>query len=114
MKDERAFRLRLCGFQLRRGRGGCCNVLLGLVAGFVKQGQAGFRQVAFVGNLPFVLGFDEHRAGQPQQCGELSPPSNRTGFRPDAATTAHGPRFRDNQTGMTPLNRRVTATYSAR
>ena len=28
------------------------------------------------------------------------PPSNRTGFRPDAATTAHGPRFRDNQTGL--------------
>ena len=30
----------------------------------------------------------------------MSPPSNRTGFRPDAATTAHGPRFRDNQTGL--------------
>jgi hypothetical protein len=30
--------------------------------------------------------------------GEMSPPSNRTGFRPDAAMTAHGPRFRDNQT----------------
>ena len=32
--------------------------------------------------------------------GEMSPPSNRTGFRPDAATTAHGPRFRDTQTGL--------------
>ena len=30
----------------------------------------------------------------------MSPPSIRTGFRPDAATTAHGPRFRDNQTGL--------------
>jgi hypothetical protein len=29
---ERAFRLRLCGFQLRRERGGSCNVLVGLVA----------------------------------------------------------------------------------
>jgi hypothetical protein len=28
----------------------------------------------------------------------MSPPSNRAGFRPDAATTAHGPRLRDNQT----------------
>jgi hypothetical protein len=30
----------------------------------------------------------------------MSPPSNRTGFRPDAATTAHGPRLRDKQTGL--------------
>jgi hypothetical protein len=31
--------------------------------------------------------------------GEMSPPFNRTGFRPDAAAAAHGPRLRDNQTG---------------
>ena len=30
----------------------------------------------------------------------MSPPSNRAGFRPDAATTAHGRRLRDNQTGL--------------
>jgi hypothetical protein len=51
---------------------GVATFLQGLVAGFVKQGQAGFRQVAFVGNLPFVVGFDEHRAGQPQQCGNAA------------------------------------------
>src|ERR1700757_1791642 len=32
--------------------------------------------------------------------GEMSPPSNRSGFRPDAATTPHGPRLRDKQTGL--------------
>ena len=36
-----------------------------LVAG-IEQGQGGFGQVALVGDLPFVVGFDEHRAGQPQ------------------------------------------------
>ena len=32
--------------------------------------------------------------------GEMSPPFNRTGFRPDAATTAHGPGLRDKQTAL--------------
>jgi hypothetical protein len=32
----------------------------------VEQRQGGFGQVAFVGDLPVIVGFDEHRAGQPQ------------------------------------------------
>jgi len=46
---------------------GACNVLPGFVAGFVEQRQGGFGEVALVGDLPFVVGFDEDRAGQAQQ-----------------------------------------------
>jgi hypothetical protein len=49
---ELVFRLRLCGFHY------AC------VGGGLEQSQSGFSQVAFVGDLPFVVGFDEHGAGQ--------------------------------------------------
>jgi hypothetical protein len=35
-------------------------------SGFVEQGQDGFAEIAFVGDLPLVVGLDEDRAGQPQ------------------------------------------------
>src|SRR3984885_11239717 len=38
----------------------------------------------------------------------MSAPSNRTGFRPDAPTTAQRPRFRDKQTGI--RDRKRTST----
>jgi hypothetical protein len=33
----------------------------------LEQRERGFGQVPFVGDLPFVVGFDEHRARQAQQ-----------------------------------------------
>ena len=39
---------------------------LGFIAG-LEQRQCGLGEVALVGDLPFVVGFDEHRAGQAQQ-----------------------------------------------
>jgi hypothetical protein len=53
--------------------------VLGLVAGLVEQREGGFGQVAFVGDLPFVMGFDEHRAGQPQQGGRVGEHSHDVG-----------------------------------
>lgn len=35
--------------------------------GFGKEGHGGFGEVAAVGGLPSVVGFDQDRAGQPQQ-----------------------------------------------
>lgn len=46
------------------------NALGRFVAG-VEQSQGGFGQVAFVGDLPFVMGLDQNRAGQAQQCGRV-------------------------------------------
>lgn len=34
-------------------------MLVGLVIGAGEQGKGGFGEVAFVGDLPFVVGFDE-------------------------------------------------------
>ena len=44
--------------------------MVGIAAG-VQQRQGGLGKVAFVGDLPFVVGFDEDRAGQPQQRGRV-------------------------------------------
>ena len=43
------------------------NVLVGCFAGTGEQGEGGFREVAFVGDLAFVVGFNEHRAGEAEQ-----------------------------------------------
>jgi hypothetical protein len=43
--------------------------------------KGGLGQVAFVGDLPFVVGFDEHRAGQPQQRGGAVSDLNLIGGR---------------------------------
>jgi hypothetical protein len=80
---ERAFRLRLRGLSLCRESRRCGNVLLGFVAG-IEQGQCGFAQIALVGDLPFVVGFDEHGAGQAQQ-------RRRVGKDPDDVGTALDP-----------------------
>jgi hypothetical protein len=48
----------LCGFPLCRQLRGSCDRPLGLVAG-IEQGQGGLGEVTFVGDLPFVVGFDE-------------------------------------------------------
>jgi hypothetical protein len=53
--------------------------VLGLVAGCVEHRQCGFGEVAFVGDLPFVVGFDEDRAGQPQQRGRVGKHSDDVG-----------------------------------
>jgi hypothetical protein len=50
-----------------RGRDG--NGFVVRMLADVEQGQGGFGEVAFIGDLPFVVGFDEHRAGQAQQGG---------------------------------------------
>lgn len=60
--------MRLCGCSLCRESGCGGNGFGGLVAGG-EQGQGGFGQVAFVGDLPFVVGLDQDRAGQAQQGG---------------------------------------------
>jgi hypothetical protein len=39
------------------------------LVGEFEQSQCGLTQAAFVGNLPFVAGFDELQTGQAQQCG---------------------------------------------
>ena len=59
-------RVRLCGCSLCRESGCGGNGFGGLVAGG-EQGQGGFGQVAFVGDLPFVVGGDQDRVGQAQQ-----------------------------------------------
>lgn len=56
-------RLREC--RLCRDGGGDGN---GFVGGR-EQCRGDFGEVALVGDLPFVVGLDEYRAGQPQQRG---------------------------------------------
>ncbi|GFG67994.1 hypothetical protein MKUB_54840 [Mycobacterium kubicae] len=58
-------------FQLCRQCGWDHNVLVGLVIGAVEQGKGGFGEIAFVGDLPFVMGFDEDRAGESEQGGRV-------------------------------------------
>jgi hypothetical protein len=56
--------LRLCGFPLcRDGGGDGIGLVVGILVG-AEQGQGGFGEVAFFGDLPFVVGLDEDRAGQ--------------------------------------------------
>jgi hypothetical protein len=43
------------------------NRLVVVFCGGLEEGHGGFGEIAFVGDLPFVVGFDEHRAGQAQQ-----------------------------------------------
>lgn len=62
------FAPRLCRFPLCPDGGQDGNGLIVGVAGRVEEGQGGFGKVAFVGDLPFVVGFNEHRSGQTQQC----------------------------------------------
>ena len=64
-----AFRLRLCVVSLCRDRGRDGNGFVVRMLADVEQDQGGFGEVAFIGDLPFVVGFDEHRAGQAQQGG---------------------------------------------
>jgi hypothetical protein len=40
---------------------------------------ADFRTIAFVGYLPFVVGFDENRAGQAQQRRRVGEDANQVG-----------------------------------
>lgn len=56
---ERAFRLRLRAFSLCRDRGGDGNGFVVRVLGWFEKRQGGFGQVALVGDLPFVVRFDE-------------------------------------------------------
>jgi hypothetical protein len=56
-----------------RGGGSCrsprCGGSRGGGLGRVEQGHGGLRQVAAVGDLPLVVGLDEHARGQPQDRG---------------------------------------------
>jgi len=50
--------------------GSLCRHELGwchLLGGLGEQGHGAFGEVAAVADLPLVMGFDQHRAGQPQQ-----------------------------------------------
>jgi len=56
--------------------------------GWVQCGHGGFREVAAVGDLPLVVGFDEHTGGQAQQRLGVGEDADNVGAAADFAVEA--------------------------